>query len=59
MGRDDGRTLCAGGHVGTAALHTAVAAMDLEPGDEVITTTITRHGYADRHSGVQPDSHVC
>ena len=29
---------------GTAALHTAVAALDLEPGDEVITTTITDMG---------------
>ncbi len=29
---------------GTAALHTAVAALNLEPGDEVITTTITDMG---------------
>lgn len=29
---------------GTAALHTAVAALNLEPGDEVITTTITDLG---------------
>ncbi|MCL5997017.1 MAG: DegT/DnrJ/EryC1/StrS family aminotransferase [Chloroflexi bacterium] len=31
---------------GTAALHTAVAALNLEPGDEVITTTITDMGTA-------------
>jgi dTDP-4-amino-4,6-dideoxygalactose transaminase len=31
---------------GTAALHTAVAALNLEPGDEVITTTITDLGTA-------------
>jgi dTDP-4-amino-4,6-dideoxygalactose transaminase len=29
---------------GTAALHTAIAALDLEPGDEVITTGITDMG---------------
>ncbi|MBC7289107.1 MAG: DegT/DnrJ/EryC1/StrS family aminotransferase, partial [Armatimonadetes bacterium] len=29
---------------GTAALHTAVAALDLNPGDEVITTTVTDAG---------------
>lgn len=29
---------------GTAAIHTAVAALDLEPGDEVITTPITDMG---------------
>lgn len=29
---------------GTASLHTAVAALNLEPGDEVITTTITDMG---------------
>lgn len=29
---------------GTAALHTAVAALNLEPGDEVITTTVTDMG---------------
>ncbi|MHB0857816.1 MAG: DegT/DnrJ/EryC1/StrS family aminotransferase [Anaerolineae bacterium] len=31
---------------GTAALHTAVAALDLEPGEEVITTPITDMGTA-------------
>jgi perosamine synthetase len=29
---------------GTAALHTAVAALDLDPGDEIITTTVTDAG---------------
>jgi perosamine synthetase len=29
---------------GTAAIHTAVAALDLEPGDEVITTSVTDIG---------------
>jgi dTDP-4-amino-4,6-dideoxygalactose transaminase len=29
---------------GTAALHTAIAALDLEPGDEIITTAITDMG---------------
>jgi dTDP-4-amino-4,6-dideoxygalactose transaminase len=29
---------------GTAAVHTAIAALDLEPGDEVITTSITDMG---------------
>ncbi len=29
---------------GTAALHTAVGALDLEPGDEIITTTVTDAG---------------
>jgi len=31
---------------GTAALHTAVASLDLEPGDEIITTPITDMGTA-------------
>jgi dTDP-4-amino-4,6-dideoxygalactose transaminase len=29
---------------GTAAIHTAIAALDLEPGDEVVTTSITDMG---------------
>jgi len=29
---------------GTAALHTAIAAIDIEPGDEIITTAITDMG---------------
>lgn len=37
---------------GTAAIHTALAAIDPEPGDEVITTAITDMGALDRKSVV-------
>ena len=39
-----GVTFCLAMSSGTAALHTAIAALDLEPGDEIITTAITDMG---------------
>ncbi len=39
-----GATHCTASSHGTAALHTAIAAVDPEPGDEIITTSITDMG---------------
>lgn len=39
-----GSTHCLAMSSGTAALHTAIAALNLEPGDEIITTAITDMG---------------